>query len=995
MKKFGRYSRTGLAAVFVLSMVLASTPSVYAEDEVTIDLAGDMVPGGTVTATVMINDGSTFQSAAWTQTAGVEAALTGTDTQMLTAVLGNLATYKDTLFLHLTEPPITEDQLPPGVELPEGEFPGGLPARWGVVGVNPHAVEVTALVVFDVTVVTDSGIYEMEVDIHTAIPWKPAAGINNVATGLTVLINSATQTSYAWTLMSRPAESVAVLRDKTTAHPEFTPDVEGRYKLKVTDEATTETVIINVYAGTWKGIIIGKDGNDRPVVDSTCNICHEAIVADWAQTGHAEIFTNNVNTPAEDSHYGERCFSCHAVGYDPDVENGGFDNAADYQAFLDTFFPDGHPATTEDSWTDILADYPDVAKKANIQCENCHGPQETQAHTAGAPRQNLSSDICATCHGEPLRHARFQQWQLSGHANYELAIDEAGDLGDEESCARCHTANGFLAWEALDFDPDLDVLVTWTENDVHPQTCVTCHDPHNVGSTTGVGTDAPVRIEDDTPMLTAGFMATDVGRGAICMTCHNSRRGLRNSGNWDEVGALDPVRAPHGGTQTDVLMGQNAYFANIGDRSYHADVGASCATCHMEKTPPPDDLSYNYGGTNHTFFARNDICVECHGVVTAPDVQGPFMDTLHELEEVVETGWMDIITAQTAAGNTIAVGDATITDAAEVSDLTFTETRGRQALAVDFVDGTQVGAVRLTDIDVVPPTGDPIAIYEFAADELMQGGWNALLFHNDGSKGVHNPSWTQRTLAHTIVAIEEGGSGEPGDATGPGVSCTTDYTYWTEIAAHLEGQAGSIWRTDVAVRNPNDGTATIQFILHSDSGNHIADGAIPGRSQGVFEDVVGIIGEETKGALEICSDMPLELVARIFNESAEGTFGQYVDGLTNLGGMIEGQSARLLGLRQEWELFRTNISVTNTGMEDAEVEITLYSTDGTALTTYILTVQPGRVVQDLEPFNTRAGENNLGWGFAEVEVLSGSGVLCSASVLDYFTNDATTIPMKR
>ena len=172
-----------LALLLFLVALIAGAPAVYAEDEITIDVAGDMEPGGTVTATLVVNDGSTFQSATWTQVEGVEAVLSGTDTQMLTAVLGDEAAYKDELFLHLMEPPITEDQLPPNVELPDGEFPGGLPARWGVVGVNPHAVEVTAIVVFDVTVVTSSGTYELEAEVHTHIPWKSAAGIENVATG--------------------------------------------------------------------------------------------------------------------------------------------------------------------------------------------------------------------------------------------------------------------------------------------------------------------------------------------------------------------------------------------------------------------------------------------------------------------------------------------------------------------------------------------------------------------------------------------------------------------------------------------------------------------------------------------------------------------------------------------------------------------------------------------------------------------------------------------
>ena len=33
------------------------------------------------------------------------------------------------------------------------------------------------------------------------------------------------------------------------------------------------------------------------------------------------------------------------------------------------------------AWTMMLEDYPDTARKSNIQCENCHGPQDyTDSH---------------------------------------------------------------------------------------------------------------------------------------------------------------------------------------------------------------------------------------------------------------------------------------------------------------------------------------------------------------------------------------------------------------------------------------------------------------------------------------------------------------------------------------------------------------------------------------------------------------------------------------
>ena len=126
-------------------------------------------------------------------------------------------------------------------------------------------------------------------------------------------------------------------------------------------------------------------------------------------------------------------------------------------------------------------------------CENCHGPQTFGAphqRVDGAPRVSLASNVCAQCHGEPARHGRYQQWQLSGHANYELAMEE----GSSDSCSRCHTGNGFVAWQELGFDPDENVDASqWTSDEIHPQTCATCHDPHAIGTTTDLTTNATVR----------------------------------------------------------------------------------------------------------------------------------------------------------------------------------------------------------------------------------------------------------------------------------------------------------------------------------------------------------------------------------------------------------------------------------------------------------------------------------------------------------------------
>jgi hypothetical protein len=372
---------------------------------------------------------------------------------------------------------------------------------------------------------------------------------------------------------------------------------------------------------------------------------------------------------------------------------------------------------------------------------------------------DISASVCGTCHGEPPRHARFQQWQLSGHGNYELAIDESGS----GNCSRCHTGNGFLTWLPIltgdePGDPYDSIPVTWTEDEAHPQTCSTCHDPHAIGDASGEPNNATVRISGDTPLLLAGFIAADVGRGAICMTCHNSRRGLRNDSTFDDYyGTSEAARAPHGSAQADVLMGENAYLVTVPATGSHGNfIGDTCTTCHMVETPPPASLSYNQSGTNHTFYADREICSNCHGAgIDADFVQGNTQTQLDTLQSLLEQEIIDLMDSLIQAGNTIDLnGDRTITDVAEITDLVFGEYRGRQSITVTFTDTTTLGPYRMTDVDVVDAT--PVVIgqlYDFADPDLIKAGWNWGLIHNDGSLGVHNFLFASNVLSTSINAL--------------------------------------------------------------------------------------------------------------------------------------------------------------------------------------------------------------------------------------------------
>jgi hypothetical protein len=222
------------------------------------------------------------------------------------------------------------------------------------------------------------------------------------------------------------------------------------------------------------------------------------------------------------------------------------------------------------------------------------------------------------------------------------------------------------------------------------------------------------------------------------------------------------------------------------------------------------------------------------------------------------------------------------------------------------------------------------------------------------------------------------------------------YKTWVEIAANLAGEGGTRWHTDVVARNTSAQPAAFELTLHHQQGTSTVSTSIDAGAQGVFERVVEMImGDEAKGALEINSNRQLQVSARIYSSSSEGSFGQFLAGHPEGSGLRSFEEAWLLQLRQEEGRFRSNISVTYGGDQEAIVEVTLYGTSGIELHSYELHLDPGQVVQDLQPFRNRAGQPNIGWGFAKVKVIRGHDVFCSASVIDTQTKDATTIPMAR
>jgi hypothetical protein len=221
---------------------------------------------------------------------------------------------------------------------------------------------------------------------------------------------------------------------------------------------------------------------------------------------------------------------------------------------------------------------------------------------------------------------------------------------------------------------------------------------------------------------------------------------------------------------------------------------------------------------------------------------------------------------------------------------------------------------------------------------------------------------------------------------------------WVLVGSRADGANNSIWRTALGLRNTGDATATVEVVLHK-ANTFNETFSIPAGQQVILEDIVGQLGTSGSGAIEVLSDRDVKVSSRTYNlisAAAEcfpmGTFGQNLDAIATTDALADGDRALLTQLVEN-DTYRTNIALTNTGLETAHVEVRLYDGSGTFLASYEVDIPPGRWDQKNRPFFTKAGRDDLDRGYAEIYVPSGFGVIATASVIDAITNDPTTITM--
>jgi hypothetical protein len=349
-------------------------------------------------------------------------------------------------------------------------------------------------------------------------------------------------------------------------------------------------------------------------------------------------------------------------------------------------------------------------------------------------------------------------WEKGGHSNDDLpnkinrkALTEVNHRG----CLVCHAEQRFVEWAKMDFatfNLNSSSFSALPEGKGKAVTCNTCHELES--NKTPTHKDPLLRLKGDEPFeLMSGFKVKEyLGRGALCMLCHNSAQGaIRDSADT----ILSSARTPHIGTQADLFMGQNFYFVEEKYSTYHiGSIDNTCTVCHMGST------LLGTKPTDHTFKADFQVCLDCHeGEFDPETVQNELVAEIDVLKKSVGSAVGSFIqigldNGQLKLKNIVGRGgedkDITSFPGGKVSDVVIRYYHGaRQAVNLK-IDGKSY----LTTLDQLESQG--VKLMSTAQGQVIaKVGWNVIMLDHDRSGGIHNPSFVYDMIYAALKKLEE------------------------------------------------------------------------------------------------------------------------------------------------------------------------------------------------------------------------------------------------
>jgi formate-dependent nitrite reductase cytochrome c552 subunit len=275
-----------------------------------------------------------------------------------------------------------------------------------------------------------------------------------------------------------------------------------------------------------------------------------------------------------------------------------------------------------------------------MSCEGDQGPLGPVGPQGPiGPMGENGAQNCINCHGNSQRiTAKLYQWENSVHAT------GGHSSRNQTSCAICHTSQGFVE--------RVTNGTTETMADIEdplPINCYTCHKIHTTY------TEADWAFTQDKPVtLWVGGQTLDLGKGNLCISCHQSRvftPVLTNpvSGQAEMVNITTTRYGPHHGPQGVMLPGLNGYevpgpmpYENSAHTLVLANPTANaCIVCHMGTAQGEESGGHTFRVISEGGDINTDACVACHSDANVledlvADRQAQIEERLLELELILE-----------------------------------------------------------------------------------------------------------------------------------------------------------------------------------------------------------------------------------------------------------------------------------------------------------------------------------------------------------------------
>lgn len=603
-----------------------------------------------------------------------------------------------------------------------------------------------------------------EINTYALTNAQGASGLTAVGVGqpayLEALVNNAVPnsdiTNVIWVLTTKPVGSSAVLNASplganvptfkiadrisstgtavykvagTAGRTMLRPDIAGQYIVTVTIQtgnSGSTNITQKITAATYLGV-------------NSCAFCHSGglfapnLYEPWLQTAHASIFTKSIDGLESDYHTKSSILR-NTVGYDTNAVNDGFDDVA---TGLNWIFPTN---LISGNWTAT----PSALKTlANVQCESCHGPGSEHAfgvlgstppYTEAKAAISVSyiSGSCAQCHdnlpAQTSAEIIHTEWSGSRHAVATRSPSGAG----RQACVRCHTASGFSDFTKTG-------IATNANTTYEAITCAACHDPHDASN--------PHQLRAaNAYTLPEGTTVTNVGLGALCMTCHHSRNGeaTNNITNYKlglPTWAGGSSFGVHDSTAGDMVEGVNAitYGKFIPSGSHSAVISNVCVGCHMQAVATTHPAFGQAGGHTYSMAYKTvnagvtntvdlvDVCVKCHGPIEEFNFARKDYDGDGNIEGV-----------QTEVQNLLNQLSKLLPNSTYRSD-------------GNYVADGLVKTIGRTSIQTNWPT------------KFLQAAWNWQFVNVEGSHGVHNAPYAVGVLKASLADLTD-------DADNDGIS---------------------------------------------------------------------------------------------------------------------------------------------------------------------------------------------------------------------------------